>query len=746
MSDQSGEEATGLAPFTFHRRAMLAAAGVTASAVAMPGALLPLTAAADQPDDRRGVDQPTFPPQLTELQPGNPADLQKFLDYEVANDPNAPYLRCDVPLARRATLPATTQANPRLSPDPQVLSLNPYYRLLDMRSSARELKNDRFGVGQRPYITRFAQYQDILGGWMGAQLIPNPAWVDTAHRNGTLALGILYQPYFSTTNPDILIKDDQGNFLVGDKMVDLAEHFGFDGYFLNIEGKTISEQKAAELAAMFDGMHRRAEEKGLPNFHLQIYDALWTNGAGRYDNKFTKNNSGWIKPGSRVDSMFINYAWPINFVEAGWQHPGVDYVEPSLTEADRVGLDPFATLYFGLDIQEENDRVHANALDMYANEIIPVNGAGAPRASLALFTQADSMIRRINGYLGQMPSAPTATVEEMYVADRKFWSGASENPAIPVTPVDPDPKKVVRPDWEPRYGMANFIPERTVITEPPFVTRFNTGQGDHFQLAGARADDQVWYNMGIQDILPTWQWWRRDRSGKAQSDSLLMIDYDHDFAYDGPNCLKVSGQLSASSSTEFRLYKTSLDAGRPITVALIARAGTDDALDALRVGLSYLDDPEQTTWIDDRLPIRKLGHGWVRLEFNPRPRQGEVITALSIGVITDSGSADDFTVRLGELSVQRRNTSQGPSRPAEVRVAASYPSESGRGLTVGLQWKLDPEVWYYDLRTSGDAPRWLGRISSAAYVLDGLSPGSDVAVIAVGRDGSESTPATVTVT
>ncbi|MGW1007785.1 endo-beta-N-acetylglucosaminidase [Streptomyces sp. NPDC002520] len=736
-----------------HRRGFLAAAGATLAATAA-GTWGGQTAAAAEPQPRGAAPAgtaPSFPPTQTELQPGSPEGVQALLDYDIAADPNAPYMRSQVRRARRIDLPAATQANPRLSPRPQIFSLNTFY--WPIQADAPSFRHTRYGFDQYPYITRFAQYQDYVGDWMGLSgrndCTPNAACVDATHRNGALALGTVFQPYFSATPgavTDFIAKDSKGNYLVGDKLVDLAAYFGYDGYFLNIEGKTFTRGQADDLAAMLESMHARAHAKGMPAFYLQMYDALWRDGKGEYENRFDEHNAGWIVPGREVDSMFINYAWPQNFPEKGWTHPEEDYVAPSVALAEQRGLDPFQTLFFALDIGEENDGVHANAVDYYADQVIPLNGERPPTASLALYSQSDRLVRRTQAELGSKASDLAALQEAVHIADRKFWSGKAENPAVPATPVHPTVEQVLSPTWDPQYGIANFITERSVVGTLPFTTRFNTGQGDRFFLRGAQAAQRVWYSLSIQDVLPTWQWWTRDLDGRTSAAGLLHIDYDHAVAYDGGSSLRLSGPLRQGAGTEARLFKTAIDADRPVVVSLLVRDGSPGSTGLVRVGVSYGGAPDRTVWLTAKSRRADAG-GWRRLEFEAAPRRGALITAVSVGVAASSGAPrGNYSVYVGELRITRRGAAHHPSAPAGLRVDASAPSDSGSGLTVGLRWRSARDgVWYYDLRTAGASPKWLGRISGDAYVLDAVAPGTRVALVAVAPDGTESEPAVVTV-
>lgn len=49
------------------------------------------------------------------------------------------------------------------------------------------------------------------------------------------------------------------------------------------------------------------------------------------------------------------------------------------------------------------------------------------------------------------------------------------------------------------------------LAEEPFITYFNLGNGKFFNLNGERKTSTPWYNVGMQDYLPTWHFWFADK-------------------------------------------------------------------------------------------------------------------------------------------------------------------------------------------------------------------------------------------
>jgi endo-beta-N-acetylglucosaminidase D len=708
---------------------------------------------------------PTFPG-LAAGYPGLPvqtsAQLSVLLAYDPAHDPDAKYFRSRLPLAQRIPLFGATQAQPRLSAAPQITNLSQYYPSLSQVDNNALYQYTRYGTSTDAFVPRFQQFQDIVGGWQGAQTLPASAYIDAAHRNGALVLGILYQPAFTGT-PNFLTTDASGRYTVGTKLVDLAHYFGFDGYFLNLE-ETIPAASATALGTMLTAMRQQAKRVGMPVFHLQWYDAMLPTGTLAYQNQFNAENSAWLSTGE-CDSMFINYWWPQHFAEESLR-PSADYVAQSVVEADRLGLDPFTTVYFGLDIEEENDGVHANALDAYAHQVIPVHGdAGQGVASLALFDPTQRLVRRGAAAAGGTPSA-SALREAVYTAERKFWTGSPQNPAVAPEPVisitGNSIQALTDPTYVPHYGVANFIAERSVIGSLPFLSRFNAGAGDHFFIDGTLSNPAPWYSLGIQDILPTWQWWVKDFESDAVPSDLLSVDYDRSTAYNGGSSLRVFGRLGPQNPTEVRLFKTRLVIAlrdeRP-WLSVTYQPGGEGPTN-LYIGLILEDDPRTTAWtsVDSCPPEYRWGtggardtgawdaqrahwgrdwqlacgprntNGWFQAMMSLRPFMGRTIAAISLGfkAAATASAAGTYAINIGEIAVSTdRYLQKHVSPPTGFAIERSHHDADSSSAQVRLAWDFDPEVWYYDIyrRRTADSTEnmlWLGRICGDCYFIDSM--------------------------
>lgn len=238
----------------FHKAlSVLLAAAIAASCVS---AGLPAKAAGTNPvpnteDKVLGKAQPRFPGYR----------LRDIQNWSPETDPYADLLRARIPLQKRNEQYQPTQANPTLTDDAKVML---------MQGDSQNLPFDcaPYNNSFTDYMFGYWQYTDIWSPWHGAASaatpssffdvefeygtinIPNPAYTNAAHKNGVMAIACMY---FDPTNrrgqsiDEMLTQDDEGNYLLVDKLVEMAEYYGFDGYFFNQE-ETCSQEAGGDAA------------------------------------------------------------------------------------------------------------------------------------------------------------------------------------------------------------------------------------------------------------------------------------------------------------------------------------------------------------------------------------------------------------------------------------------------------------------------------------------------------------------
>ncbi|NLU71004.1 hypothetical protein [Streptomyces sp. HNM0574] len=658
-------------------------------------------------------------------------DAEGLKNWSPETDRWARHFRSRVPLAERIAPFAATQADPALATGPRVMNLSYDY---DNSFFHAFPYNDVFARR----LLRFWQYTDLYGSWHGMPVdgspadepvhgvvnLPNPAWTDAAHRNGARSLGCWFWPREGTFSAYLEQRAD-GSFPVADKLIEMAAYFGFDGYFLNQEAETAPED-AAKLLEMLSYLRRRAPE----GFHLQWYDTITTDGSLDYQNQLNGTNAPWIRNGETpvAHSLFANY----------WL-PDAQQVVTSRETAERLGLDPYEVVFHGT----ENEKYGYNP--PYDTRLIFPEGQPA-RTSWALFGSHFAWDRHPDR---EDPGAQDA----VFRRERRYWSGPEEDPTrtgrteyVP-WPEEDEGKPRDADNHRKWDGVARYITERSVIGSFPFVTRFNTGHGRAFFLGGERVSDREWNNIGIQDVLPTWQFWTRS----GGPDEPLAVDFDYGLAWDGGSSLRIAGALGPRNPTTVRLFKTALEVTGAETLSVTFRTGRAGAASGLELGLVLADAPDRFAW----LPAgRTASGGWNTVRLPLAPFRGRTVAALGVRVSAGSGAADGrpepYVLHLGELALTGAPPAP-PARPAGFAVDAVH--RDGDVAEVFVSWRLaERGVWYYDLlgERPGGGPEALGRIYGEVFYVKSLARnGKEAArtlrLVPVAPDGTRGAPATARV-
>ena len=427
----------------------------------------------------------------------------EILSWSPATDPDAPYNRSGVELKNKYADSITiVNSNARFNEG----KVNP------LSAFAPTSNNPSQGSLDINYYTfSYWQYTDLLVLWGGSAgegliLAPNPTIVDAAHRNGVKILGNVFFPptvYGGQIQWVLDFLQKNGNaFPVADKLIEVAEYYGFDGWFINQETQGGNPQVAADMR---DFMIYFQENS---NLEIEWYDAMTENGNVSWQNQLNSLNDWYFQWEDTLvsESMFLNFWW------------------------NSTGLN--------------NSRTHARNLnrsefELFAGIDVEANGYYTNVGWTSLFPQGQPHVTSLGIYRPDWCYNSSTNLENYYEKSSIFWVGWNHDPSNTTT----------GNSWK---GIANYIPAFTVITEVPFVTNFCTGQGYDFYIDGEKLSHpgwstHGWNNLSLQDVLPTWRWI------VESSGSKLTPAFDFTDAYYGGNCLKISGDLT--SDNLIKLYK-----------------------------------------------------------------------------------------------------------------------------------------------------------------------------------------------
>lgn len=516
-----------------------------------------------------------------------------------------------VPLADRF-VDAATQLNPELSPDIRILAAPDGINNKGNYTS-EQAKFNLFNFTHWQYI-------DILN-WFGGTaslnvMLPSAPWVNAAHRNGVQVIGsVFFAPTAfggnTATIQSFLEKDASGNFISAHKLVEIATYYGFDGWLINQETSTTLEvaNTMREFMAYLDAIKPAG---------MQIiwYDAMIETGPVFWQNQLNALNDAYLQDvlTKTSDGMFTNYNWASPYVTSSAQH------------AQALGRSPF-DVYMGADLWPDRNAQPAFRDVSWIDDIFNNGDVSDPLTSIALFA-TNFTFDKFHDF-----SNNPNEVQAFYDTERRFYAGDDRDPD------QADPSG----DWK---GIGHYVPARSVITDLPFVTSFNTGHGRIFAIEG-QSTTRDWHDMSKQDILPTWQF-------SVEGNDDVQAAFDFTTAYNGGTSLHVSGDLAATAPATLKLYKTNLliEAATVLDLTFLPQVAGPTHLS---VALTFADAPTTPILLEVG---ESDGPGWQTIRLNLAEHQGRSLSLLGFQLASTT-DVTNYQVHIGQIKVHN-DTSPPP--------------------------------------------------------------------------------------
>uniref|UniRef100_UPI000555081B endo-beta-N-acetylglucosaminidase n=1 Tax=Caldalkalibacillus mannanilyticus TaxID=1418 RepID=UPI000555081B len=171
---------------------------------------------------------------------------ETLLQWSPEHDPEAPFNRSTIPLAQREVL---FKVNDTQQSEAKLVALS----ALNPNTSGVPSQG-----GKEFFANTFSywQYVDIMVYWAGSAgegiiTPPSADVIDASHRNGVPILGNVFFPPKVYGGQDLWVEQmltqrEDGSFPAADKLLEVAEYYGFDGWFINqeTEGGTPETAKA----------------------------------------------------------------------------------------------------------------------------------------------------------------------------------------------------------------------------------------------------------------------------------------------------------------------------------------------------------------------------------------------------------------------------------------------------------------------------------------------------------------------
>ncbi len=566
-------------------------------------------------------------------------------------------------------------------------------------------------------------YMDHWGNWTAPYGWVIGAFADACHKNGVATSGVASVPFGSISSSWREAFTGMGG-IETDKIGKFLYYHGVDGLGYNSEWSgyaptthLVSMHKALYEymgdSIMVDGK-KKVNPHANPLFENMWYGGTTDGGGCSFDTGVgTTGNNAQIFEGS---SIFLNYNWARG-----------TYEESSVAYAKSVNRNPFH-IYAGYNMQggEPGPNVSSNKGNFayVKNFQYSIGHWGA---------HSTNMVWPARTANGSSDAAKQATYQKMI---EQWYSNGNRNPAIKITPKDVT-------NFSPNdnfHGLSAMVSARSVLSwnvnTEPFYTFFNIGNGRFFNWHGNRVSDNPWYNIGVQDYLPTWRWWFAPtfmNSDVTAGSTRLSAEFTWDDAYFGGSCVKVEG----STSDEYlHLFKTNFVVPKgKIRVAYKLLEGsadielvTSNAKSPKTVSKTYslLTTAGSADAIDKT--FNEGADSWSVVEFDVKATDYSSTDRMAV-IALHFKNAKNMKVLLGELSVVKSSAYTTPAAPQITK--SKVLSNNYSGIDGKIIWSMPntkavgEPVYNSDVKASmykvyareeGGMPVFLGATTSWAAI------------------------------
>ena len=601
-----------------------------------------------------------------------------LLEWKAEEDEDLRFNVSSVPLAKRADLAELETVNSTQNKDTKVMAIS----IMNGSTSG----NSPHGLNKMNANTfSYWQYVDLLVYWGGSSgegliVAPSADVVDAGHRNGVKVIGTIFMPQAAHGGKmqwleDLLTRKEDGSYPVADKLIEVADVYGFDGWFMNQETEgTDEEPLTADHAARMQEFLSYYKEKA-PELELIYYDSMTVDGKMDWQNALTEKNAAYLmnEDGEAVaDEMFLNFWWTTEKLA------GEELLKASAGLAKEKGIDPY-DLYAGVDIQ-------SNGYDTPIRWDLFENPEGGTYTSLGLYCPSWAYFS-------------AGTVQDFWKQENKLWVNSKGDPSYEADVSGDDTQ------WR---GVSAYVVERTAVTELPFVTNFCMGNGYGFYKNGQLISMLDWNNRSVSDILPTYRYIIENGEGNT-----LAADLDVGDAYYGGNSLILRGDVKKDTESVIKLYSADLDAQEQMIFTTAAKVrGPEVALDAVLA----LDDGSEVILEGDK----KVGEEWTVVSYDAASLAGKTIKTISYRIKAGE-DANGLQLRLGNITMARPE-SFGSASVSNVQVLDSEFDEDGMYAGVRLAWESDADSEYYEIyRMNQDGTKsFLGVSNTDSFYINTL--------------------------
>ena len=396
-------------------------------------------------------------------------------------------------------------------------------------------------------------YIDIYGNWTQGFLRCPGNFTDICHKNGVANEVVSAAAWGVGLNAIDGGHGQNYNSLINggaDKLMKLFRYYGIDGLGFNSEQQWNDVRSG--MKNLLKDCHNYRTSYDVPFLHFSFYNlssALYTTGGGTEFSDFFP----W------ANAFFLNYNWGQGTLSTAASNAN--------SMASSAGLSSYVNsydVYGGMDMQGGTAGFHWEYI------------YNTP-TSVGLWGAHD--VNQIWGRAGEEGNDPKVKQACYLKKCEQFFTGGTQNPVNNLT-VSAG-KCAPSPDF---HGVNKLVMAKSALSWQtndyfPFISYMNLGIGTFFNNEGVTTYNDEWYNIGMQDHLPTWRWWITT-SYMSRSTSAVPSDTHATFTFDdawfGGSCLKLTfdNALNARTYRFIQMYKTQfpIDAGETYKIRVRYKA------------------------------------------------------------------------------------------------------------------------------------------------------------------------------
>lgn len=545
-------------------------------------------------------------------------------------------------------------------------------------------------------------YVTHYGDWISPHGWVPGGFADVAHKNGVAVSGVASIPYGGNDEWKKSLTD-QGK-LDKEKTAKFLYYHGVDGLGYNSEFGNVSSAVLGNVRSLHNFIYQWMADKN-PIYENIWYDGTNDNGSITFDRGLGSHNAQTFGDSeNKSSSLFLNYNW--NYTST------IGNSEAKARELGRSPLD----LYAGHNMQGGEPRGGQSwQLLKDCNYSIGLWGA-----------HNSNMIWQNRNGNGSSPQSMQRTYQTNI--ERWFTNGKRN----PIAGIDIYPETSFAPS-ETWFGMSKYMTARSTLkwslSDEPFYSYFNLGNGAFFNWMGERQHNNEWYNISVQDYMPTWRYWFASEYLGTTPDKMVENGLQAEFAWDeawvGGSSLRISG---TSANEYLHLFKTSfqLQTGDIITVRyklLNGKAQVNLCLSAEGSEATLLRENNLKVMDSSAEPDDEV---WVEKTFRVSAQLASLNNKTIAMIALHFTGAENLDLRLGEFSIVRK-AAQAPATPqisAVKLLANNYRGIDAKVIYNMPNSKMAGEpVYNYDVQTSmfkiytqqeGEEPQFNGITTSWA--------------------------------